>query len=117
VMHFPLVATLKMLLTCVTSWGFPLAALFLVVVAKTLRGRKLDRKLFFYQAWPVLIPVLWFETLSSHSQMHAFFVARSAAAALGVVLASLLIHANATYSDIIFQIKRSFTRSVSEPTT
>jgi hypothetical protein len=100
VMHFPLVATLKMLLTCVTSWGLPLAALFLVGVAKTLRGRKLDRKLFFFQAWPILIPVLWFETLSSHSQMHAFFVARSAAAALGVIIAAALLAANVTGADL-----------------
>jgi len=110
VMHFPLVATLKMRLTCVTSWGLPLAALSLVVVAKTLRGRKLDRKLFFFQAWPVLIPVLWFETLSRHSQMHAFFVARSAAAALGVIIAAALLAANVTGADL----GRSFKLQVPE---
>jgi hypothetical protein len=74
VTHFPMVATLKMLWTCVKSWGVPLAAVFIVVVVKTLRGSKFNGKLFLFQAWPVLIPILWFEVLSNHSQIHVFLL-------------------------------------------
>jgi len=40
---------------------------------------------------PALVTVLWFEALSSHTQYHLTVSARSAAAALALMLAALVI--------------------------
>src|SRR5258705_10902587 len=56
------------------------------------------------------MPVLWSKPFSRHSQMHAFFVARSAAAALGVIIAAALLAANVTGADL----GRSFKLQVPE---
>jgi len=86
-------------------YSAPLASAFPIVAVKLI-----NLLLLVTQAWPVLIPVLWFETLSRHSQMHAFFVARSAAAALGVIIAAALLAANVTGADL----GRSFKLQVPE---
>lgn len=110
VIHIPLVATLKTLAAAIVNWGLPLSAFFTFVVVKTLRGRAFDRNVFFWHAWPVLIPIVWFETLSNHTQIHTFFVVRSAAAAIGVAVAAALIAASVTREDLVLQARRIFTR-------
>ena len=109
VIHIPLVATLKTFAAAIVNWGLPLSAFFTFAVVKTLRGRPFDRNLFFWHAWPALIPVVWFETLSNHTQIHTFFVVRSAAAAIGVVVAAALIAANVTREDLVLRARRIFT--------
>jgi hypothetical protein len=109
VIHIPLVATLKTFAAAIVNWGLPLFACFMLVVGKTLRGRAFDRNAFFWRAWPVLIPIVWFETLSNHTQIHTFFVVRSAAAAIGVAVAAALIAANVTREDLVVQARRIFT--------
>ena len=71
----------------------------MLVIVRTLRGRAFDRTVFFWRTWPVLIPIIWFEILSNHTQIHTFFVLRSGAAAIGVAVASALIAANVTRED------------------
>ena len=110
VIHIPLVATLKTFAAAIVNWGLPLFACFMLVIGKTLKGRAFDRSLFFWRAWPVLIPIVWFETLSNHTQIHTIFVVRSAAAAIGVAVASALIAANVTREDLAFQARQIFTR-------
>ena len=87
VWHFPLASTTRVALNTVLSWGtivfIPLLIFLRVRILPTLR-----------LAWPVLIPILWFELLSNHSQIHAFFVSRSMAAAIGVVLAAAALSEN-----------------------
>jgi len=81
VSHAPLAATSKVLLNAFLSWG-----VILFIPALIFFRVKLTPKL--ATAWPVMIPIAWFEILSNHSQIHAIFVSRSAAAAVGVALAS-----------------------------
>jgi hypothetical protein len=82
----------------------------MLVIVRTLRGRAFDRTVFFWRTWPVLIPIIWFEVLSNHTQIHTFFVLRSGAAAIGVAVASALIAANVTREDLVFQARQIFTR-------
>jgi hypothetical protein len=110
VIHFPLAATLKTFAACIINWGLPLFACFMLVVVRTLRGRAFDRAVFFWRAWPVLIPIVWFEVLSNHTQIHTFFVLRSGAAAIGVAVAAALIAANVTREDLVLQARHTFTR-------
>ena len=110
VVHLPLVPTLKTFAAAIVNWGLPLFACFAFVVGKVLKGRPFDRSVFFWRAWPVLIPIVWFETLSNHTQIHTLFVVRSAAAAIGVAVAAALIAANVTREDIVLQTRRIFTR-------
>ncbi|WP_448031556.1 hypothetical protein [Bradyrhizobium liaoningense] len=81
VSHIPLAATAKVFLNGFLSWGVVLFIPLLIFF----RIRTAPQRL---TVWPALIPVAWFEILSNHSQIHAPFVSRSAAAALGIVLAS-----------------------------
>lgn len=81
VSHIPLAATATVLWTTFLSWG----ALILVPLLIALKP---PMKPTFLTAWPALIPLAWFEILSNHSQIHAPFVSRSAAAAMGVAIAS-----------------------------
>jgi hypothetical protein len=87
VWHFPFASTTRVALNTVLSWGtiifIPLLIFLRVRTLPTLR-----------LAWPALIPILWFELLSNHSQIHAFFVSRSMAAAIGVVLAAAALSEN-----------------------
>jgi hypothetical protein len=108
VIHIPLVATLKTFGACFASWGLPLFAFFMFVVVRTLGGRDLDRAQMLWRAWPVLIPIVWFEVLSNHTQIHTFFVVRSAAAAIGVAVAAVLIAGNVTQEDLAGQARRVF---------
>jgi hypothetical protein len=110
VIHLPLVATLKTFAACIVNWGLPLFACFMLVIVRTLRGRPFDRKLFFWRAWPALIPIVWFEVLSNHTEIHTFFVLRSGAAAIGVAVAAALIAANVTREDLVLQARQIFTR-------
>ena len=86
-----------------------------IIVARMMRRKNIDWQRVFLIAWPALIPPLWFEVLSSHSQIHASFVSRSAAASAGVLLAALLIQAKATPFELVHQLKRAFTRKVRGP--
>ena len=109
VIHIPLVATLKTFGACIFNWGLPLFACFMLVIVRGLRGRTFDRTAFFWRAWPVLIPIIWFEVLSNHTQIHTLFVLRSGAAAIGVAVASALIVANVTREDLLLQARQIFT--------
>lgn len=81
VSHVPLIATAKVFANSLLSWGTIVFIPLLVALATSKRPR-------FVTAWPALIPIAWFELLSNHSQIHAPFVSRSAAASIGVLLAS-----------------------------
>lgn len=88
VLHIPLAATIKVFGNSLVSWGTPLFGTLLFFCWKKIEIINFDRHTFARRAWPALIPVFWFEILSNHSQIHAFFVSRSAAAAVGIILSS-----------------------------
>jgi hypothetical protein len=100
VIQFPLVATAKMIGSCMASWGVGFFILFTIISIQAVRNGNFDRRRFLLFAWPALIPVVWFEILSSHSQIHAFFVSRSEAAAIGVMFAAAFAAADVKSSDL-----------------
>jgi hypothetical protein len=51
--------------------GLPFFIAFLVVFFRNIREGNFRWRAFWPLAWPALIPALWFEILSSHSQIHA----------------------------------------------
>ena len=81
VVHLPLAATTKVFANSFLSWGTIIFIPLFIALA-------IPKKPRFFAAWPALIPIAWFELLSNHSQIHSPFVSRSAAAAIGVALAS-----------------------------
>jgi hypothetical protein len=103
VIHFPLIATAKMIGSCLTSWGIGFFVIFMIISLQAVRRGNFDRRKFFLLAWPTLIPVAWFEVLSSHSQIHAFFVSRSEAAAFGILFAAAFAAAGVNTSDLAEQ--------------
>lgn len=90
VLIFPLVATAKMFLACVVSWGTPILAALVFAYVRRRTFRIVSWQDIALKAWPALIPISWFEILSNHTQIHYPFVSRSAAAATGVMLAAVL---------------------------
>lgn len=91
VWHFPLAATAKVFGSMVLSWGIIIFVPALIFFRIPLLSR-------FALAWPALIPIAWFELLSNHSQIHSGFVSRSAAAAVGVLIAAARLSAIADHS-------------------
>ncbi|ULK99330.1 hypothetical protein [Bradyrhizobium sp. I71] len=106
VRHFPLAATAKVFTNAILSWGMLIFVPLLILFRIPLKRPELS------QFWPVLIPIVWFEALSNHSQIHAVFVSRSAAAAIGIVLAAGLMGANVSSARELFTAR--YTRSLRE---
>jgi hypothetical protein len=94
VIHWPLVPTIKVATAAIVGWGLPFFIAFLVVFFRNIRQAHFRWQAFWPLAWPALIPPLWFEILSNHSQIHAGVSSRSEAAAFGVVLAAALLAAD-----------------------
>lgn len=115
VVHFPLVATAKMIRSCLSSWGIGFFVAFTIVSVQAVRHGNFNRRQFLQLAWPIAIPVVWFEVLSNHSQIHVFFVSRSAAAAFGVLFAAAFAAAGVKTSDLVEQAKHLFRKI--RPTT
>jgi hypothetical protein len=90
VLMFPLVATAKMFLACLLSWGTPILAVLIFAYVRRRKISVVSWREIALKAWPALIPVGWFEILNNHTQIHYPFVSRSAAAAAGVLLAAIL---------------------------
>jgi hypothetical protein len=91
VVHLPLFPTLKVLQAAIVSWGAPVFAIYLYSLFKDLKKRNFGWRPFWLLAWPSLIPPIWFEILSNHSQIHAGVTSRSEAAAIGVLIAAVVI--------------------------
>jgi hypothetical protein len=93
VIHWPLVPTIKVAAAAIIGWGLPFFIAFTVVFFGKIRQARFRWQAFWPLAWPALIPPLWFEILSNHSQIHAGVSSRSEAAAFGVLLAAALLAA------------------------
>ena len=93
VIHWILAPTIKVTAAAIVGWGLPFFIAFLVIFFRNIREGNFRWQAFWPLAWPVLIPALWFEILSSHSQIHAGVSSRSTAAAFGVLLAAALLAA------------------------
>jgi hypothetical protein len=91
VIHWLLAPTIKVAAAAILGWGLPFFIAFLVVFFRNVREGNFRWQAFWPLAWPALIPPLWFEILSNHSQIHAGVSSRSEAAAFGVLLAAALL--------------------------
>jgi hypothetical protein len=68
------------------------AMLFLLLLPTLLLPiRQPNPKRFAMLSSPILIPFVWYETLSNHTQIHTWFTYRTAASAFGVLIAAAII--------------------------
>ncbi len=89
---FPLAATTKVFLRLLRYPGALIPATFLIaIVHYGATTSRIDIRRAAWLSSPLLVSVLWFEVLSSHTQWHVTPSSRSAAVAVGLVLSSLLL--------------------------
>ena len=92
VVLFPLVATAKAFARSLDRVGVIVPAIALFAIARySATVSPLDWRRFAWLVSPVLVSVLWFEALSSHTQFHITPSSRSAAIAFAIVLAAMLM--------------------------
>ena len=89
----PIVPTIRMVLKSFQALGTPVLLAVIAAIAIRVRdgGSSFDRRRFYLLISPLLIPLLWFEVLSAHTQQHLNFASRSAAAALAVLLTAVVM--------------------------
>jgi hypothetical protein len=85
-----LTTSARMFTRCFERIGGSLVVLALVslLVATGRRSQGFDWRRFGLLCLPAFVAILWFETLRNHSQIHVSAASRSAAGAIGVVLAA-----------------------------
>jgi hypothetical protein len=89
---FPLAATLRAFLRAASRVGVIVPALIALALARhAAAGSPIAWRRALWLWTPALVAVLWFEALSSHTQYHLTVSARSAAAALAMMLAAIVI--------------------------
>jgi hypothetical protein len=72
--------------------GVVIIAATVLYIARTLKGAgEFAPRRFAILALPALIPVMWFELLQNHTQIHSAMASRSMAGAIGVLLASWVL--------------------------
>jgi hypothetical protein len=92
VVMFPLYATGKAFLRVFEFPGAVVPATFLIsIVHYGATVSSIDLRKAAWLSSPVLVSVLWFEALSSHTQWHITPSSRSAAVAVGLILSALLL--------------------------
>jgi hypothetical protein len=92
VVMFPLYATGKAFLRVFEFPGAVVPATFLIsIVHYGATVSRIDLRKAAWLSSPVLVSVLWFEALSSHTQWHITPSSRSAAVAVGLILSALLL--------------------------
>lgn len=75
------------------------AVLIVVGLILALRGGARNLLAIFVISLPAMIVPVWYEALSNHSQIHAFFVYKAVPAALGVVLFAVAVGARCRKGD------------------
>jgi len=89
---FPLAATLRTFLRAASRVGVIMPLLIALALARyAAAGAPIAWRRALWLWTPALVTVLWFEALSSHTQYHLTVSARSAAAALAMMLAAIVI--------------------------
>lgn len=89
---FPLFATGKAFLRVMEFPGAIVpAGLLIAIVHYGMTTSRIDMRKAAWLSSPVLVSVVWFEALSSHTQWHITPTSRSAAVAVGLMLSALLL--------------------------
>jgi hypothetical protein len=92
VVIFPLYASVKAFMRVLKYPAVVIpAAMFVGIVHYGLTVSRIDIRKAALLSSPVLVPVVWFEALSSHTQWHLLQSSRSAAVALALILCALLL--------------------------
>jgi hypothetical protein len=92
VVIFPLYATAKAYLRALEFPGAVVpAAILIAIVHDGATTSRIDIRGAAWLCSPVLVSVLWFEVLSSHTQWHITPSSRSAAVGIGLILSALLL--------------------------
>ena len=89
----PLLPTVEMIIQSFISVGSITVAILAVAVFVHIRRNwdSFDRWRFFILISPTLIPIVWFELLSNHTQTHSHFTYRSEAAAIAIFFAAVVM--------------------------
>ena len=88
----PLAATVRAFLRALSRVGVIVPLMIAVAVAHyAATVSRIDWRRALWLCSPVLVPVLWFEALSSHTQFHLTPSSRSAAMAIAIVLSAAII--------------------------
>lgn len=89
----PLLPTIKMIGQSFISVGSVWVAILAAAIFLHLRRtwNSFDRQRFFILMSPTIIPVVWFELLSNHTQTHLHFTYRSEAASIAIFFAAIVM--------------------------
>ena len=88
----PLAATAKAFLRAVDRIEVVVPAIFVLAIAHyATTASRIDWRRALWLSCPVLVSVLWFEALSSHTQQHVSPSSRSAVVAVAIVLSAILM--------------------------
>jgi hypothetical protein len=88
----PLAATVRAFLRSLNRGGVIVPLIIVVAVARYAAAvSRIDWRRALWLCTPVLVSLLWFEVLSSHTQFHLTVSSRSAAMAFAILLSAMLI--------------------------
>lgn len=93
ILSIPLLPTVRMFGKAFISFGVVVVIVLAIAVYRHVRDNRttFDRRRFLILVAPVLIPIVWFELLSNHTQTHMQFTYRSASAAIAIMFAAALL--------------------------
>lgn len=93
ILSIPLYPTVRMFGKALISFGVVVVVVLAIAVYRHVRasGAAFDRRRFLILISPSLIPIVWFEVVSNHTQTHLHFTYRSAAAAIAIMFAAALL--------------------------
>ena len=88
----PLAATAKVFLRSLNRIEVVVPAIFVLAIAHyAATASRIDWRRALWLSCPVLVSVLWFEALSSHTQVHLTQSSLSAVVAMAIVLSAILM--------------------------
>lgn len=92
----PLLPTLTMIIQSFISVGSVTVAVLATAIVLHLHKNwaSFDKRVFVRLLLPTLIPIIWFELLSNHTQTHSHFAYRSESAAIALVFAAAIMATN-----------------------
>jgi hypothetical protein len=93
ILSVPLLPTVRMFGKAFISFGVVVVIVLAIAIYRHVRDNRtaFDRRRFLILISPVLIPIVWFELLSNHTQTHLQFTYRSASAAIAIMFAAALL--------------------------
>jgi hypothetical protein len=91
ILSLPLYPTVRMFGKALISFGTVIVVVLAIAIWRHTREGGFDRRRFLILISPVLIPVVWFELFSNHTQTHMHFTYRSASAAIAIAFAAALL--------------------------